>query len=89
MPSVLYGCPCLLTTLLIKRKKYPLLLLLDGEYLLEPFTGVLSYAYYWDELPEVIVVALDNVDADQRQQDTAIDETTGMPAPSGNQFFSL
>ncbi|MFP9117024.1 alpha/beta hydrolase [Flavobacterium sp. RNTU_13] len=72
-----------------KKKKYPLLLLLDGEYLLEPFTGVLSYAYYWDELPEVIVVALDNVDADQRQQDTAIDETTGMPAPSGNQFFQF
>lgn len=72
-----------------KKKKYPLLLLLDGEYMLDPFTGTLSYAYYWDELPEVVVVAVDNVDAEQRAADNAIDETTGLPAPSGNLFFQF
>lgn len=72
-----------------KKKRYPLLLLLDGEYLLDPFTGTLSYAYYWDELPEVVVVALDAMDTEQREEDNAIDESTGLPAPSGNLFFQF
>lgn len=72
-----------------KKKKYPLLLLLDGEYMLDPFTGTLSYAYYWDELPEVVVVAIDNVDTEQREADNSIDETTGLPAPNGNLFYQF
>lgn len=72
-----------------KKKQYPLLLLLDGEYMLEPFSGNLSYAYYWDELPETIVVAVDNVDNDQRESDCAIDETSGLPAGDGDKFFQF
>jgi len=72
-----------------KKKKYPLLLLLDGEYMLDPFNGTLSYAYYWDELPEVVIVAVDNIDAEQRAQDNSIDETTGLPSPNGNLFFQF
>ena len=40
------------------KKSYPLLLLLDGDYLLEPFQGALHYGAYWDDLPEFIVVEL-------------------------------
>lgn len=72
-----------------KKKEYPLLLLLDGEYMLEPFSGDLSYAYYWDELPETIVVAIDNVDSETRESDNAMDETTGLPAGDGDKFFQF
>ncbi|MFP9114894.1 alpha/beta hydrolase [Flavobacterium sp. RHBU_3] len=72
-----------------KNKKYPLLLLLDGEYMLEPFSGNLSYAYYWDELPETIIVAVDNIDPKQRAADTEVDETTGLPTGTGDKFFQF
>lgn len=32
------------------QKKYPILLILDGEYLSSPFEGVLKYGNYWDDL---------------------------------------
>ena len=40
------------------EKKYPTLLILDGEYLLDPFDGVLKYGNYWDDLPEMIIVSI-------------------------------
>ena len=39
-------------------KKYPVLVILDGEYLASPFTGILKYGAYWDDLPEMIVVSV-------------------------------
>ena len=41
-----------------KDKKYPLLIVLDGDYLFDPFAGVISYTSYWDDLPEVIIVGI-------------------------------
>ena len=40
------------------NKRYPLLVLLDGDYLLNPFQGVIDYGVYWDEIPETIIVAI-------------------------------
>ena len=40
------------------QKKYPLLVLLDGEYLLDPFQGALSFGAYWNDIPEMIIVAI-------------------------------
>ena len=37
------------------KKVYPLLFLLDGDYLFDPFQGAISYGNYWDDLPEVIL----------------------------------
>ena len=39
-------------------KKYPLLLLLDGDYLFDPFSGALQYGAYWDDIPEMLVVGI-------------------------------
>ena len=39
-------------------KKYPLLIVLDGDYLFDPFQGALNYGAYWDDLPEVIIVGI-------------------------------
>jgi len=72
-----------------KNKKYPLLLLLDGEYMLDPFAGTLSYAYYWDEMPETVIVAVNTNEPGQREADTMINEGSGLPEGTGDNFFQF
>lgn len=72
-----------------KNKVYPLLLLMDGEYLTEPFKGILSYANYWDDLPEAIIVGIHQNENKQRQDDTAVGEASGLPEGTGNQFYEF
>ena len=69
-------------------KKYPILLVLDGEYLASPFTGNLTYGAYWDDLPEMIVVSLYQNYAEQRFHDSEFDEA-GLPTGSGADFFEF
>ena len=40
------------------NKKYPILILLDGDYLFDPFNGALNYGAYWDDLPETIIIGI-------------------------------
>ena len=40
------------------KKHIPLILVLDGDYLFEPFSGCVDYLSYWDEIPEAIVVGI-------------------------------
>ncbi len=70
-------------------KKYPLLILLDGDYLFDPFQGALNYGAYWDDLPEVIIVGVNQNKNNERQTDCTIDETTGLPDEKGNSFFEF
>lgn len=71
------------------NKKYPLLILLDGDYLFDPFQGALNYGAYWDDLPEVIVVGVNQNANNERQTDCTIDEATGLPDEKGNSFFEF
>jgi predicted alpha/beta superfamily hydrolase len=72
-----------------KTKNYPLLVLLDGNYLLNPFTGALTYGSYWDELPEVIIVGISQNKNDQRAIDCGVDPVTGMPNGKSVDFFDF
>ncbi len=69
------------------KKSYPLLFLLDGDYLFDPFQGALSYGNYWDDLPEVIIVGIKQ--ERERDDDCAIDTTTGLPDEKGEDFFEF
>lgn len=69
------------------KKVYPLLLLLDGDYLFDPFQGTMNYGYYWDDLPEVIIVGLSQ--SKDREDDCTFDETTGLPEGKGEDFFEF
>ncbi|THF48222.1 alpha/beta hydrolase [Flavobacterium supellecticarium] len=71
-----------------KDKKYPLLLVLDGEYLTNPFYGVFSYGAYWDDLPEVIIVAINQNKNNEREHDSSYDEG-GLPNEQGAKFFEF
>lgn len=70
-----------------KDKKYPLLLLLDGDYLFDPFSGALSYGNYWDDLPEVIIVGIHQ--GKEREFDTDVEAESGLPIEKGAKFFEF
>lgn len=70
-------------------KKYPLLVLLDGDYLFDPFQGALNYGNYWEDLPEVVMVGISQNKNNEREIDCAIDQATGLPAESGEKFFEF
>ncbi len=72
-----------------QSQKYPILLLLDGDFLFDPFQGALSYGYYWDDLPEVIIVGISQNKNNEREADSAVDETTGLPVEKGEAFFEF
>lgn len=70
-----------------KDKKYPLVLVLDGDYLTDPVSGIFSYTSYWDDLPEAIIVGISQ--GDTREDDTAFDKDSGFPVETGAQFFDF
>lgn len=71
-----------------KDKKYPLLLLLDGEYLFDVFNGNFAFGNYWDDLPEVIIVGLDQNQNNQREADCLMNQE-GLPDETGAAFFEF
>lgn len=73
-----------------KNKKFPLILILDGHYLFEPFDGISRFSNFWDEIPEAIIVGLHQNDKPkQREGDMFIDENIGMPAEGGEKFYQF
>lgn len=70
-------------------KSYPLLVVLDGEYLVDPFEGILSYTSYWDDLPEVIIVGINHEGVENREYNTQTYESTGLPEGQGDQFYQF
>ncbi|HWR93692.1 MAG TPA: alpha/beta hydrolase-fold protein [Flavobacterium sp.] len=70
-------------------KKYPLLILLDGDYLIDPFNGTVKYGEYWDDLPEIIIVGINQNKNNERYADCEFDETTGLPTNKGESFFEF
>jgi uncharacterized protein len=71
------------------NKKYPLLIVLDGEFLFDPFQGALKYGNYWDDLPDLIIVGISQNKNDEREADCNTDQATGLPEGKGEKFFEF
>jgi predicted alpha/beta superfamily hydrolase len=67
--------------------KYPLLILLDGDYLFDPFYGALDYGCYWDDLPETIVIGINQ--RNNRMEDCRYNKDNGLPSGKGAAFFEF
>ncbi|AVR44537.1 esterase [Christiangramia fulva] len=67
-------------------KVYPVMIVLDGDYLFEPIAGMVDYYSYWEEIPEMIVVGV-NQDG-IRMEDTSYDERS-LPTAKGAKFFEF
>ncbi len=69
------------------RKKYPVIIVLDGDYLFEPMAGNVDYYSYWDEIPEAIVVGVNQEQS--RNDDSSYDPQRFLPEKKGAQFFEF
>lgn len=68
-------------------KVYPVVIVLDGDYLFEPVAGNVDYFSYWEDMPESIVVGI--MQGDTRYEDCDYDDDNGLPADRGADFFEF
>ena len=68
-------------------KIYPVILVLDGDYLFEPVAGMVDYFSYWEDMPESIVVGVNQ--RKTRLEDGRYDEAQSLPTGSGAQFYEF
>ncbi len=69
------------------EKVYPIVVVLDANYLFEPVAGNVDYFGYWEDMPECIVVGV--MQGDKRYDDCNYDDTNFMPADQGANFFEF
>ena len=69
------------------EKKYPVVLVLDADYLFEPVAGNVDYFSYWEDMPEAIVVGI--MQGNSRYEDGAYDQQNFMPTEKGALFFEF
>lgn len=70
-----------------KEKSYPVIIVLDGDYLFEPVAGNIDYYSYWEDIPEMIVVGINQ--SNTRESDAYYDESKFLPADTGAAFFEF
>lgn len=70
-----------------KNKNYPLFIVLDGDYLFEVVAGNVDYYTYWEDMPEAIVVGINQLD--YRDDDSMYSEQNSLPVETGAAFFEF
>lgn len=69
------------------EKVYPIVIVLDANYLFEPVAGNVDYFSYWEDMPESIVVGI--MQGEKRYDDCNYDSTNFMPDGIGADFFEF
>ncbi|MBW2960285.1 alpha/beta hydrolase-fold protein [Mesonia aestuariivivens] len=69
------------------EKSYPVIYVLDGDYLFEPVAGNVDYYSYWEDMPEAIVVGINQ--RGYRNKDVFYDKVNFFPADTGADFFEF
>ncbi len=69
------------------EKVYPIVVVLDADYLFEPVAGNVDYLSYWEDMPESIVVGI--MQGESRYDDCNYDDTNFFPAEKGADFFEF
>lgn len=69
------------------NKVYPIILVLDGDYLFEPVAGNVDYYSYWEEMPEAIIIGI--MQSKTRDLDGAYDDVNYFPTDQGADFFEF
>jgi len=72
-------------------KRYPILILLDSEFLFDPFSGAINYGSYWDNMPETIIVGINQNQKNERHDDCSVNENENeeILTKKGSQFFDF
>lgn len=68
-------------------KAYPVIYVFDGDYLFEAVAGIVDYYAYWEDMPEAIVVGINQ--SETRSDDLFYSEQNSLPIESGAEFFEF
>ena len=68
-------------------KSYPLFIVFDGDYMFEAVAGNVDYYSYWEDMPEAIVVGINQ--SDTRDDDCYYSEQNDLPVEKGADFFEF
>ncbi|WP_024482660.1 alpha/beta hydrolase [Cellulophaga baltica] len=72
-----------------QEKKYPLIIVLDAEYLFENVVATAKFYSRFHGMPEAIIAGVNQSKDNERYQDCAFDEATGLPSDSSKLFFEF
>ena len=71
-----------------EEKRYPVFIVFDGDYLFEIVSGNVDYMSFWGDIPEAIVVGINQIDS--RYNDTSVvDNINFTPISSTAKFFEF
>ena len=68
-------------------KVYPVIYVLDGDYLFEPVAANADFYAYWEDIPEAIVVGINQYDF--RENDLIYSGQNSFPIDTGAKFFEF
>ncbi|MCX7546419.1 alpha/beta hydrolase-fold protein [Xanthomarina sp. F1114] len=68
-------------------KKYPIIMVFDGDYMFEAVSGNVDYYSYWEDMPDAIVVGVNQMGS--READMYYSEQNSLPIETGASFFEF
>lgn len=68
-------------------QSYPIFIVFDGDYMFEVVAGNVDYYSYWEDMPEAIVVGINQ--SDHREDDCYYSEQNDLPVETGASFFEF
>lgn len=71
------------------EKVYPIIVVLDAHYLFESVVANSKFYSYWDEMPESIVVGINQYKTEDRDRDCMYADASGLPEEKGSKFFEF
>lgn len=71
------------------KKKYPLIIVLDGDYLFEQVVATSKFYSRFHGMPQSIVVGINQSKNDLRYADCAFDAESGLPSEKGKSFYEF
>ncbi|MDT0557860.1 alpha/beta hydrolase-fold protein [Ichthyenterobacterium sp. W332] len=66
---------------------YPLVVVLDGDYMFEPVSGNIDYQAYWEDIPDCVIVGIKQ--SKSRDLDFLYDEYSFFPTQDGADFYEF
>ncbi len=72
-----------------EEKSYPLIVVLDADYLFDLVVANVKFQSRLDRMPEAIVVGIHQAENDLRWEDCDYDEASGLPTEKGKMFYEF
>ena len=72
-----------------EEKKYPLIVVLDGEYLFEQVVATTKFYSQFQGMPQSIIVGIDQSEDGIRFEDCGFEPDNGLPSEKGKKFFEF